>query len=141
MSLDNRLNVVLKIRIDKFINNEVNFPIDKKDKNYKRDKIDNFKVYVRESELIRVVKYLNPDNKILDNGYPFVKDIVIVYMGDNSDSYRETDGTIIVQGVEFKRLLASSGSIRNTKITFVRSELYDKVNEILLCGLPIDMEY
>ncbi|ADK14730.1 hypothetical protein WX45_01930 [Clostridium ljungdahlii DSM 13528] len=41
----------------------------------------------------------------------------------------------------FKRLMASSGNVRNKKVVFIREKLFDKTNEILLCGLPEDMEH
>lgn len=41
----------------------------------------------------------------------------------------------------FKRLMASSGNVRNKKVVFIREELFNRTNEILLCGLPEDMEH
>ena len=41
----------------------------------------------------------------------------------------------------FKRLMASSGNVRSKKVVFIRNEIFDKMNEILLCGLPNDMEH
>ncbi|OBR90708.1 hypothetical protein CLRAG_33560 [Clostridium ragsdalei P11] len=41
----------------------------------------------------------------------------------------------------FKRLMASSGNVRNKKVVFIREGLFDKMNKILLCGLPEDMEH
>ena len=37
--------------------------------------------------------------------------------------------------------MSGSGAVRNCKVIYIQKELFQKVNQILLCGMPKDMEY
>lgn len=97
------------------------------------------KTLVKESEVIRIIQHLHKA-PTASGGYTFLSDMLIVD-ANASTKYLKTHGILKVFGARFKRLLSSSGNIRNNKIIFVREELFDKVNEILLCGMPKDMEH
>lgn len=132
---DQNLNQIMKIGIHKFKNNALNI---------NNNQLLTYTTLMQESELLRIIKHLNPDNKkpISKNSkYPFIKDIIIIDVGDNTKLYINCDGYLKFNGDKFKRLMASSSNIRNSKAVFVRESLFDKVNDILLGGLPNDLRY
>lgn len=98
---------------------------------------------LKEPELIRIIRSLNlTNNDCIDDGFIAVKDIISIKT--SSKAHRKiikSDGVVIVNDIKFKRLLSSTGNIRNSKIIFVKEDLFDKVNKILLCGMPEDMEF
>lgn len=108
---------------------------------------------MRESELLRIIKILNPDNQnqmSKKSSYPYIKDIIVIDIGDEVDLCKCSEGILsltVLKGdkafakYNFKRLIASTSNIRNCKAVFIIEKLYDKVNEILLCGLPKDLIY
>lgn len=129
------LNKVLKIKINE-LNESNEITIDE-------SKLYKYATLVRESELIRILKHLNPENlksdlkcKNKSKSYPFVKDLISVSVEDNTEKYKATKGIISFNGVKFKRIVSSSSNVRNSKVLFIREDLFDKANEILLCGLP-----
>jgi len=110
---------------------------------------------VKEGEVIRIVRSLELDkNNKLDYGFVFIEDIIS--MDISTKIYKENkfgiiylrkftkdkDGKVdVVSVTRYKRLMASTGGIRSNRVTFIREELFDKANEILLCGMPNDMEF
>ena len=157
---DTKLNDIIKIKIK-----DVNENIDKEtgDKTFSitipEEKIGKKITLIRESEIIRIVKaldlknlYPRKDKNGKDCDFPFVRDLIA--MNVSSDEYKKNKaglitviyenmrGMKIVQNaVQFKRLLASTSNVRNKKIMYIREILYENVNEILLCGMPKDMEH
>lgn len=137
-NIDKTLNEVVKIKLSNFFNkdNEL-IPCVLEDKN-----LEKAKTLIKESEIIRIVKKLNSSNALIsDSGYCYVKDILNININNDIKLYENTDGIINFNGIWYKRLLASAGHIRSKKAIYVNEELYDMVNEILLCGMPEDMEY
>lgn len=114
---------------------------------------------IRENEVIRIIKVLDlddfkprKDKKGKDCDFPFIKDLIAINV--SAEEYKKNQTGLITviyekkfgmknikNEVLFKRLLASTSNIRNKKIIYIREELFDKVNEILLCGMPKDMEH
>lgn len=133
MAIDTRLHEIVKVKLKDFGENNT-LTIDE-------SKIREYKTLINESELIRIVKHLNPANcKIGKSGFPLLTDLLTVSI--TIDDYKQIpDGEITFNGIRYKRLLSSSGNIRNKKVIFINEELYDKANEILLCGMPTDMEH
>lgn len=103
------------------------------------------KILVNESEFFRIVKCLDPDNCILaENNYPFLKDIVEIKIGNSHKRYdpwfaveNSNDcGIIYVNGKRYKKIFCSSSHNRAKKVLCITEELYDRVMEINLCGIP-----
>ncbi|MDP4143116.1 MAG: hypothetical protein Q8936_01355 [Bacillota bacterium] len=116
--------------------------------------IRRYHTLVKENELIRIIRALELEkNNELNDNYIFIKDIINVsvnvntYLKETKDivvlryEHIDVDDNKITNEVKYRRLMAGSGSIRNKKVTFIREELWGKANEILLGGLPKDMEY
>ena len=76
-----------------------------------------------------------------ESGFPFLKDIISVNINKINAYKNMTTGIINFNGTNYKRLMSSSGNLRNKKVIFINEDLYDKVNKILLCGMPEDMEF
>lgn len=152
----------------KIITKDIEYTNKKKEKkifqatSIKNKDIRQYHTLLKENEVIRIIKALDLDNNnSLDNNYIFIKDIITVAAKVNvyKDETKEfitiryekydkdknikldAEGKPLITEVIYKRLMANSGNIRNKKITFIREELWEKANEILLCGLPTDMEY
>lgn len=110
---------------------------------------------VKESEVIRIIRCLELDrNNKLDYGFVAIEDIISMDISTkiyNENKFgiiylrkfiKDKDGKVnAVSETKYKRLLASTGGIRSNRVTFIREELFDKANEILLCGMPNDMEF
>jgi hypothetical protein len=99
-------------------------------------------ILIKESEFFRIVKTLNPENAERGKrGYPFLKDIVELKIGNSAKRYaplfdnKLEPGIIYVNGKKFKRIFCNSGQNRQKKVLFVAAELYDKVFEIGMCGI------
>lgn len=132
------MNEVLKFKFSqfRFIDNNYSLSID-------QSKYKKYTTLTRETDPIRIVKHLNSENKlplVKDSVFSFIKDIIVVDM-DETNLYKLSKGIIVFNKEKFKRLLASSSNIRNCKVVFVKESLFDKVNKILLCGLPEDLEH
>jgi hypothetical protein len=135
MTIDQKMNQILKLKIKHFKDNNVEVD---------QDKLIKHSTLMRESELLRITKHLNPDNTkpaSKRSNYPYIKDVIIADIGEEIDLYKGSKGYLTFNEDRFKRLMASSGNIRNSKAAFVREAIFDKVNDILLCGLPVDQEY
>ncbi|MBZ4647390.1 MAG: hypothetical protein JG777_2879 [Clostridia bacterium] len=132
-----QLYEILKLKLKDFDKNNTLVMDDDK---LKKHRIKN-RTLVKESELIRIIKHLNPENcQMSESGFPFLKDIISVDI--KVSVYRDmTTGIINFNGTNYKRLLSSSGNVRNKKVFFINEDLYEKVNKILLCGMPEDMEF
>ncbi|MCB2297063.1 hypothetical protein [Clostridium tagluense] len=117
---------------------------------------------IKENDVIRIVRALDlGNNNKLNNNYIFIKDIIsvdvkvntyknetkdtitLVYqLQDKDENIKITDkGEKLEMNVIYKRLMASSGNVRSKKVIFIREELWENANKILLCGLPVNMEY
>ena len=124
--------------------------------------IRQYHTLMKENDVIRIARALDLlNNNVLNDNYIFIKDIISVdvkvniYQKETKDiitlRYEEydkdenikldEDGNELISEVTYKRLMASSGNIRTKKVVFIREELWKKANDILLCGLPNDMEY
>ncbi|KUO69876.1 MAG: hypothetical protein APF81_14760 [Desulfosporosinus sp. BRH_c37] len=135
MTIDQTMNQILKLKIKQFKDNELEVD---------RDKLMNYSTLMRESEVLRIVKHLNPDNTkpaSKRSNYPYIKNVIITDIGEEVDLYKDSKGYLSFNEDKFKRLMASSGNIRNSKAAFVKESLFDKANDILLCGLPVDQKY
>ena len=105
------------------------------------------KIVVRDTELIRIVKALklheDDDYKFIKEGkYTFTEDLISI--GISIPMYKklkDLDGKIEFNGEIYKRILASSGNVRNKKVIFIKMDLYDKAMEILLVGIDKDAEH
>ena len=133
-----QLYEILKLKLKDFDkNNTLVIDGDK----LKKHRIQN-RTLVKESELIRIIKHLNPKNcQMSESGFPFLKDIISVNINKINAYKNMTTGIINFNGTNYKRLMSSSGNLRNKKVIFINEDLYDKVNKILLCGMPEDMEF
>lgn len=111
------------------------------------------KIVCTESELVRIICTLNPENSKKDKSqYPFIKDLLVLKVGKAVTAYNgltDTQGKIILNIIEkdlqgkdrilstttFKRLMCGSGAQRSKKVFFVNELYFDKVDEILRCGV------
>lgn len=117
------------------------------------------KIKIRSSEVVRVVTAFNPDNFKRDGSkYPFVKDLIILKVGKSYNAYydslckeREDENVgvftlnvididkdknvSVLETIRYKRLLCGSSFVRNQKELYIREELYDSVMEVLLTGI------
>lgn len=108
------------------------------------------KILTRENEIIRIVSAINEENTKMNGKYPFVKDLIVVSFGKSANKYGKLAqrdnpkdiGVITIKNVlddktmRYKNLLCSSSNVRTSKAMFVREDLFDIVNKILLCGIP-----
>lgn len=130
--------------IDK-ISDIPSFPIENRDQNKLNTTklIQKNKILVQESELIRMLKLLNPINLEYDhNDYPFVRDLVILKVGRGSTKYKELEnkikkhsGVLFINDIPYKRIICASGHNRAKKIMMIRKDLFYKIQSIALCGL------
>lgn len=116
------------------------------------------KIKIDESELIRIIKHLNPDNIKTDGStFAFVQDLLILKVSGSIKKYSDfanvkvgSDNNIgklilnitddnekdkILEKKTFKRKICASGHNRAQKVMFVSECIYDKLDAILLCGL------
>lgn len=152
---ESTLNAIRSIKIYKMEDDETIFNMNDKEN-------INSKVLVNESELLRIIKHLSPPDTSGD--YPYIKDIISLKVGKGLNQYKrikENSGKFIVnpsyfeqdetdkewklitntddkKKVTFKRLLTATGHVRGKKSMFVSNDLQEKVDDILLCGLPKD---
>jgi len=107
MTIDQTMNQILKLKMKQFKDNELEVD---------QDKLNKHSTLMRESEALRVVKHLNPENtkpasKRLN--YPYIKDVIIADIGEETDIYKGSKGYLTFNEDRFKRLMASSSNIRN----------------------------
>lgn len=121
------------------------------------------RIMTDESELHRIIQHLNPSGVDLEGKYRYFSDIIVLRVG-RSNKYKyllergmikrdkESVGTIIVRTYAdwekktvvkkeiFKHLIVNASHIRGQKAIFINTAngLYDKVDEILRCGIPND---
>lgn len=60
----------------------------------------------------------------------FVKDYVTVVMRNNSDFDRANKG-FSINGIKFKRLLATTGGVKNNTVVYINDELYSEISRRL----------
>jgi len=146
-TIDSKLYKVLKVKLN---DNATYVDINMDDK-YKLKKMYTL---VKESEVTRIIRCLELDNNNkLDYGFVLIDDIISVEISTKiykenktgiitvNKSTEDEDGNIQIVSSIYKRLLASTGSIRSNKIILIKEELFDKANDILLCGMHNDMEF
>lgn len=106
-------------------------------------------IRVRESEIIRIAEQLTKEKKT-HGDYPFIDDLIWLKVGNSYNTYLqlankpdkdEDKGIITFNGTRYKNLICSSSNVRGKKALFIKEELFDKVNKILLCGIPEDYPY
>lgn len=121
------------------------------------------RIMTDESELHRIIQHLHPQGVELEGKYRYFNDIIVLKVG-NSNKYMhlvkqgnvhrkpEDIGVIevrvfadkeknnLVKTEIFKHLIVNASHIRSQKAFFVNTEneLYDKVDEIIRCGIPKD---
>lgn len=148
-NLESKLYKVLRLKIKNMerdsIDNTIKMIV--KDKNIKKSK-----TLIKDNEVIRIIKTLDlENNNTIDDGYIFIKDIISMTMKvsdyEKSNGYlkmtyeKEFETYTFQTTILYKRLLASSGNVRSKKVIFIRENLWEKANDILLCGMPSNMEY
>lgn len=104
--------------------------------------IDGAKILIKDNELFRIVKMLNPDNaKVSKRGFPVIKDVVELKVGNSAKRYEPLfdkvvdQGIIYLNGKRFKKIFCNSSQNRGKKALFITDNLYDKVMQIALCGI------
>lgn len=60
----------------------------------------------------------------------FMKDYMMVVMSNNSDFDRANKG-FTINGITFKRLLATTGGVKNNTVIYVNNAIYDELNKRL----------
>lgn len=129
--------------------------------------LNNNKITIRSSEVVRIVTAFNPDNLLSDGSkYPFIKDLIVLKIGKSYKSYYEklcekheenekdigvfsleildidSEGNkSVIETIRYKRLLCGSSFVRNQKELYIREALYDKVMEVLLTGITPNAEF
>lgn len=105
------------------------------------------KIVVRDTEVIRIVKALklHEDKEyefIKEDKYTFTEDLISIDISiPMYKKLKDVDGKIEFNGEVYKRILASSGNVRNKKVIFIKNDLYDKAMEILLVGIDKNAEH
>ena len=124
-----------------------------------KSNINNNKIKIRSSEVVRIVTAFNTDNLKKDGSkYPFVKDLILLKIGKAYNKYYnslcekrkdkdkgvftleiveidEKENITVLETIRYKRLLCGSSFVRNAKELYVREEMYDSVMEVLLTGI------
>ena len=118
------------------------------------------KIFVDDSELTRIIKYLNPDDNCLDGEYEYIKDLISIKVGksgkykflieDGNNRVIENIGEIEIHNYKydkenekynldsvevFTHLISNASHIRGQKALFVKKDLFFMVDEILRCGV------
>lgn len=150
----NELNEIRSIKIQGLEDNTINMT--EKDTN-------NSKILINDSELLRIIKFLSKPNT--NGGYPYVSELISLKINKSIKQYKKVRdnhgiikinncewknvGTVdipkwdrkVTDSVNYKRLITASGHTRSKKTMLIQEDLYDKINEILLCGLPANTKY
>ncbi len=124
--------------------------------------IINSKILINDSELLRMIKHFIEPDKAGD--YPYINQLISLKVGKNLkkfDKVKANNGKITINDCEFKqnenepekwdlktlisnefiRFLTASGHTRCQKSMFISSELADKIDDIIRCGIPKDQEF
>lgn len=129
-----------------------------------KSELNNEKITIRSSEVVRIVTEFNPDNLKTDGSkYAFIKDLIILKIGKAYNKYYNTlcrdrgkaddKGVFtleitgsdeegkeeVLENIRYKRLLCGSSFVRNAKELYVKEEMYDSVMEVLLTGILNDV--
>lgn len=117
------------------------------------NELQKIKIKTDESELIRIIKTLEPKNNDIDGSeFSFVKDLLILKVGKAKKytDFQMTNGEFTLQVIDgqlengepniiesrvFKRKICASGHNRSQKVMFVSADLYNKIEEISFCGI------
>ena len=105
-------------------------------------------IRMRENELIRILLALDASINTNDK-YPFIGSLIVMNIGRSVKEYYDDSNTqdirmldkITFNGIPFLRLMTGSGNVRNKKALYIRSDLFEKANRILLCGMQFDMAF
>lgn len=133
--MNQKMNQVIKIKINAFKDNILTID---------ENQLIKYTTLMQESEIMRIVKCLNPENEkpmSKNSNYPYIKDLIIIDIGDDTKLHKDSRGYLTFNGDKYKRLMASSSNVRNSKAVMIKESLFDQVNDILLCGLPADLKY
>jgi hypothetical protein len=97
----------------------------------KKNKIKEYKKLPSSPENKKYIKQLECDI----NNALYVTDIINVKV-NNIDHYKliALNG-FSINGKKYKRFCCGSGQMRRNTVTFINEELYDKMTELLMCGL------
>lgn len=160
--MENKMYKILRLNLKDAFKDEDNEVVIK----INEDNLKKCFTLVKESETIRIIRALDNDNNSLIDGYTYIKDLIAIksYKQTYQSIVKEVKGIIKVQfyrlkekencksdkkeyeeentsSMTFKRFMSSSGNVKNKKIIFIKEDLFNKANEILLCGLDDDMEH
>lgn len=124
-------------------------PNDDKDIQDFNNKIKRMQVTLRESELIRIVEhlalYMNNEN---ENDEYTLQNCLISFDVKDIGAYErlaelpdKDKGIITFNNIRYKNFVCSSSNVRSKKAFFIREDMFDKANEIMLCGIPTDFNY
>lgn len=143
---------ILKLNMSNFKKNNGTYEIDVTTKYFRKSK-----TIGKESELFRIVNHLrkygvNIEDQIDNNKkYPLMQDLLVVHINKGTKQYYENSSGILTvkykskenleATITYKRLLASSGHVRNKKIFYINEKLYIDALEILLCGMPNNSKF
>lgn len=144
---------ILKLNMSNFKKNNGTYEIDVTTKYFRK-----LKTIGKESELFRIVNHLreyykmNMEDQIANSkaknkkSYPLIQDLLCVHINKGTKQYYENSNGILTvkykseenheTTITYKRLLASSGHVRNKKVIYINEKLYNDALEILLCGMP-----
>lgn len=128
-----------------------------------KSKLNNEKITIRSSEVVRIVTEFNPDNLIKDGSkYAFIKDLIVLKIGKAYNKYYESlcknqedknkgvftleileidkeKNKKVLDTIRYKRLLCGSSFVRNSKELYIKEKMYDSVMEVLLTGILNDV--
>ncbi|MGB4660180.1 MAG: hypothetical protein WBI07_13445 [Mobilitalea sp.] len=149
----NQLNEIRAIKLNKSSEDASEINLTEKD-------IKNATILLNDSELLRIVNFLAPFDT--SGNYPKTEKIISLKAKKSLKKYkrvRDNDGNIKINDCIFvekqdgkydmktvisrnyKRLLTSSSHTRGSKSVFVENDIFDKVDDILRCGISKDKEF
>lgn len=112
---------------------------------------------IHNNESVRTVsdKYLNERNEIVifendivrlalaDRGYKkcdyqLLDEIIYMVINHNEILWQIIDKGIIIGGKKYKLFTATTGQVRNCKVTLIKEEFYEAHKSFLMAGLTVD---
>lgn len=69
-----------------------------------------------------------------------VEDYVLVVMNTKSD-YDRANKTFVINGKRYRRLLSTSGGVKNSTILYTNEDIYDELIERINCGRDMSKEF
>ena len=125
--------------------------------NDKKKKNTELSEAIHNNESVRTVsdKYLNERNEIVifendivrlalaDRGYKkcdyqLLDEIIYMVINHNEILWQIIDKGIIIGGKKYKLFTATTGQVRNCKVTLIKEEFYEAHKSFLMAGLTVD---